>query len=185
MRTRVKPCAACGETKTIRARGWCSACYSRWLAHGKPESGPPPRRVIPCGTPQGYDRHVRQGERSCAPCRRAHAAVERQRYGGRKVPLAPCGTEAGYQRHVHHGEEPCDPCRDARNACQRARYAAGPYALNKKRHRTQVPTEWTKQQESAARLVASLARDADDCRGLLATLGLLPDSTAGQMGGAA
>jgi hypothetical protein len=36
----MKDCKACGERKPIKARGWCSACYARWLAHGKPETVP-------------------------------------------------------------------------------------------------------------------------------------------------
>lgn len=37
-------CNACGEKATNAGHGWCNACYGRWRAAGKPESGPPPRR---------------------------------------------------------------------------------------------------------------------------------------------
>lgn len=33
-----------------------------------------PRKLKPCGTPAGHERHLRRGERPCDACRRAHNA---------------------------------------------------------------------------------------------------------------
>ena len=86
---------------------------------------------------------------------------------------APC-----YARWLAHGKPaggppPLGPVQAA-PAMQRAK-------------RGQRRPEWTEQQESAARMVAGLSRDADDCRLLLGSLGLLPgeDTASEPMGGAA
>lgn len=42
-----QPCSSCGETKKILYRGWCAACYSRWIKASRPESGPPEPRNKP------------------------------------------------------------------------------------------------------------------------------------------
>jgi hypothetical protein len=38
------PCANCSAATKHLRRGWCFACYQRWLKAGRPESGPPPLR---------------------------------------------------------------------------------------------------------------------------------------------
>ncbi|MEU3289939.1 hypothetical protein [Streptomyces longwoodensis] len=87
---RMGECKACGESKTLKARGWCSNCYSRWIAAGKPEGGPPSRRPAPqCGTRQGWDRHMYRKEKACDPCRRAHAAAVRE-WSNTSPALAKC-----------------------------------------------------------------------------------------------
>lgn len=70
--TRTVICSACGKQSLHKSRGWCSACYKRWLAHGRPDDGPPPRRKVRCGTPQGWNRHMYRKEPACDPCRAAH-----------------------------------------------------------------------------------------------------------------
>lgn len=42
---RVAECDSCGHAKPIDAFGWCKPCYKRWDRAGRPDSGPPPRRV--------------------------------------------------------------------------------------------------------------------------------------------
>lgn len=39
------PCTGCGGSRKKRqgARGWCQACYCRWIKAGRPAGGPPPR----------------------------------------------------------------------------------------------------------------------------------------------
>lgn len=34
-------CKACHQPGEHRGHGWCFPCYSRWVARGRPESGPP------------------------------------------------------------------------------------------------------------------------------------------------
>lgn len=34
-------CACCDRLGPHKAHGWISACYRRWLDHGKPPGGPP------------------------------------------------------------------------------------------------------------------------------------------------
>lgn len=41
-------------------------------------------RVAVCGTPSGYQRHVRAKEPTCAPCRAAEAASRRERTAARR-----------------------------------------------------------------------------------------------------
>ncbi|NJP71931.1 hypothetical protein [Streptomyces sp. C1-2] len=103
---RIIKCAPCGRHRPVKARGWCGACYGRWLARGKPAGGPPPLGPV------------------------------------QEAPAAP---------------------------------------------RVQNRPEWTGQQQRAARMVAASAVDADDCRLLLGSLGLLPgeDTADEPMGGAA
>jgi hypothetical protein len=181
--TRPRPiiiCAACGETREHRAHGWCQPCYRRWNYRGRPVGGPPPLRRMRHedvqGTVKGWDLHARRKERACDPCRAAHAADMRARYGGRKQPVAPCGTEAAFQRHVYHGEEPCQSCRNAYNAAQRERYNEAPYHLNKRRHYTEAASDWGPEQKRAALAAADRATSLDDCQILLEALGLTPSS---------
>ena len=163
-------CSACGNQAPHAGHGWCRACCSRWNRAGRPASGPPPvrpRPVIECGTPQGYDRHTYRKERACDPCREAHAAQWRARYGGRKVPLQPCGTPAAYDRHRSRGEKPCRKCEAARLASWRASWAR-----RKQQRRTRRLAEWTDVERQAAVIVANNAASKADCRALLEALGL-------------
>ena len=173
-------CAACGKTREHRAHGWCQPCYRRWIYRGRPADGPPPLRLMQHedvqGTVKGWDLHTRRKERACDPCRAAHAADMRARYGGRKQPLAACGSEAAFQRHVHHGEEPCQPCRDAYNGTQRQRNAAAPSGLKRIRHYTKAATDWDAEQQRAALAAADRSTSPDDCRLLLEALGLAPST---------
>ncbi|HET6633809.1 MAG TPA: hypothetical protein VFH77_02155 [Streptomyces sp.] len=122
-------CSACGEKRLHRGHGWCDTCYGRWVYHGKPASGPPPRRTpARCGTRQGWDRHRYLKEKACDPCRTAHA----------------------------------DSVREWSHTSPRLM------------HRTEPVVEWDDKQARAARKVAGMAAGPDDCRQLLAALGLLP-----------
>ncbi|SFD12959.1 hypothetical protein [Streptomyces aidingensis] len=46
-RRRVITCACCGQTAAHRGRGYCVACYTRWVYHGRPASGPPAPGATP------------------------------------------------------------------------------------------------------------------------------------------
>jgi hypothetical protein len=88
-----------------------------------------------CGTYYGYQRHRRDGEKACAPCRKAMAdytTAYRRRKGVVSRPEAdararakalrdnPCGTPAAYARHRRDGETPCPECSDANARAGRA-----------------------------------------------------------------
>jgi hypothetical protein len=47
-----------------------------WVQIGSPQ---PERDLSNCGTNKGYHAHHRARERTCEPCRRAHAAFTRER----------------------------------------------------------------------------------------------------------
>jgi hypothetical protein len=34
-------CSCCGQPGENRSRGWCVACYARWVYWGRPAEGPP------------------------------------------------------------------------------------------------------------------------------------------------
>jgi hypothetical protein len=86
-RRRTIVCACCRETAAHRGHGYCVACYTRWIYHGRPEDGPPnphatqakprqPRpRVIPATCKHGHTldatnlRCDRRGARYCRACR--------------------------------------------------------------------------------------------------------------------
>lgn len=84
------------------------------------------RKLQPCGTNGGYERHRLHHETACDPCREAHrlymieydAARGRTNHDARPEPreLVPCGTFAAAQRHLRHDEPLCDPCADATRA---------------------------------------------------------------------
>lgn len=46
-RRRTIVCACCGETAAHRGRGYCVACYTRWVYHGRPAAGAPKPGTIP------------------------------------------------------------------------------------------------------------------------------------------
>lgn len=86
-RRRTIVCDCCGQTAAHRGRGYCVACYTRWVYHGRPVGGPPkpgeqPRkpaakrtRVIPAFCNHGHrldDSNLRftpDGVRYCRSCR--------------------------------------------------------------------------------------------------------------------
>ncbi|MFD8404634.1 WhiB family transcriptional regulator [Streptomyces anulatus] len=90
----------------------------RWAAdpHTQAGKGKGGRRLAPCGTNAAYDRHVRNGEQPCDPCRRAHnernVQVRAEARHRRNI-TGGCGTTKAYYRHLQAGE-PIDP------ACQAA-----------------------------------------------------------------
>ncbi|MEU6674835.1 hypothetical protein [Streptomyces sp. NPDC046925] len=88
----VVTCAACGEKATHKARGWCNACYKRWLNGGRPEGGPPPPAEARCNTSGGWHKHKREGTKVCDGCRRAHAEAAR----GSHQPVITFGNERHY-----------------------------------------------------------------------------------------
>lgn len=66
------------------------------------------------GTTAGFQRHLREGETPCKPCRDALNRDNRRRYRERKEgktrELKPCGTVAALSRHKRRGEPPCEEC---------------------------------------------------------------------------
>lgn len=79
-----------------------------------------------CGTPAGYQRHIRARTTTCDACKAAKADYRRSRLNTPKRTFRPHvpGTSAGYRRHVYLGQPPCGRCADAYRAYQRARHAA-------------------------------------------------------------
>lgn len=96
----------------------------------KPDKERKIARVATCGTRSGYDRHQRNGEKACDPCRLAVNAAKReyeQRRKGRPPVVRerpPCGTWQGRKAHRWRKEEPCEPCVMADRAYQRERHFA-------------------------------------------------------------
>lgn len=73
----------------------------------------------PCGTMAAYQRHKRDGEEPCQPCREAKriASKEYQRKARalnqvKPRELKPHGTLAAANRHTKKHEPLCDPCRE-------------------------------------------------------------------------
>ncbi|KUJ69902.1 hypothetical protein ACZ90_07930 [Streptomyces albus subsp. albus] len=96
----------------------------RWAAdpHTQAGKGKGGRRLAPCGTDAAYDRHRRNGEQPCDPCRRAHNERNvqvRAEARHRRAASTECGTRGGYQKHRRQGETPCTPCRQANAAADR------------------------------------------------------------------
>lgn len=90
----------------------------RWAAdpHTQAGKGKGGRRLAPCGTNAAYDRHTRNGEQPCDPCRRAHNERNvqvRAESRHRRAAATECGTRGGYQKHQRNGETACAPCRQA------------------------------------------------------------------------
>ncbi|WP_228988624.1 WhiB family transcriptional regulator [Streptomyces sp. DH8] len=90
----------------------------RWAAdpHTQAGKGKGGRRLAPCGTDAAYERHRRDGEQPCDPCRRAHNkrnAQLRAEARHRGAAATECGTRGGYQKHRRNGEAACGPCRQA------------------------------------------------------------------------
>lgn len=83
------------------------------------------QNLQPCGTTSAFQRHVRNNETPCDPCKaakRAYAATKKaewrakEREGKPTRALKPCGTRAAAARHRRRNEPLCNPCRDAERA---------------------------------------------------------------------
>ena len=90
-------CSACGAVGAHRGHGWCVACYSRWIYHGKPDGGPPspgaltpkaraPRpRTIPDTCPHDHRldetnlQFNNRGARTCRACKAEQYQAYRRR----------------------------------------------------------------------------------------------------------
>lgn len=60
---RVITCPSCGQDKPHQCKGWCNACYRRWLRAGRPDDGPPqpmPRALVSTLC-RALDRVVKEG----------------------------------------------------------------------------------------------------------------------------
>jgi hypothetical protein len=60
---RIITCPSCRRRKPHQCKGWCNACYRRWLRAGRPEAGPPapmPRGLVSTLC-RAFDRVVREG----------------------------------------------------------------------------------------------------------------------------
>lgn len=88
----------------------------------EPPRKPSTRPLAPCGTRAAYERHLRNHEPVCDPCRLAHNAARRASKA--KAKAAPCGTRSAYQRHLRKNEPPCDACRQANTDTSRQRRQA-------------------------------------------------------------
>lgn len=76
------------------------------------------KQIVPvCGTAQGYNRHLRNGEYADEACLKAYAIQRGAERGsvteGVRNPLIQCGTAKGYSKHRRQGTIPCQPCIDA------------------------------------------------------------------------
>lgn len=117
-RRRLITCSSCGAVAAHRGCGYCTACYTRWVYHGRPAGGPPaagatpprpraPRpRVVPETCKHGHplDSHLRFDSRGARICRACRYRVER-----------------GYRDRLftarHDGHEVI-PTRDGRRYCR-------------------------------------------------------------------
>ncbi|WP_030777226.1 hypothetical protein [Streptomyces sp. NRRL S-920] len=106
-------CAHCGKEAVHKARGWCKSCYRRWLYCGKPPDGLPPRRVIPCGTTRGWEKHKRDRTPPCHACRTAH---NKQVRGHRK--------KTGKERYYSEWTDEADWTGGQQRAAERAENAS-------------------------------------------------------------
>ncbi|MEU0356541.1 WhiB family transcriptional regulator [Streptomyces cyaneofuscatus] len=77
------------------------------------------RQLAPCGTDAAYDRHRRNGEQPCDPCRRAHNERNvqvRAEARHRRATANECGTTKAYYRHLLVGEDIDPACQAASDA---------------------------------------------------------------------
>lgn len=92
----------------------------------------PPRALEPHGTTAAYQRHRRNGEKPCEPCRAAKTAanvksLQQIRNGAvRTTPnqSMPHGTTSAYRAHLTHGQLPCEACLEAWRTFERDRKRA-------------------------------------------------------------
>lgn len=45
MSRQIITCDSCGQERELSGRGWCAPCWKRWDYAGRPDTGPPPRRI--------------------------------------------------------------------------------------------------------------------------------------------
>lgn len=81
-----------------------------------------PRKLQPCGTPAAYRRHLRNGEKPCLPCARAHAKAKEERAAKRRAAEAPVQLEA-LPNVTDEGDGDIDPLQDARENLRDVREA--------------------------------------------------------------
>ncbi|PWW50248.1 hypothetical protein [Actinokineospora spheciospongiae] len=123
-RRRAILCACgCGRTGPHRGHGYITACYSRWIAHGRPETGPPApgasarkpsslkgtKRTATCV--RGHDRSCLAPGAVCPDCQREHAAVHQARRT----------ADARAAFAAEHAGHDTDRTRDGRNYCRTCR----------------------------------------------------------------
>lgn len=85
------------------------------------------------GTPAGYKKHKRRGEKACGPCLAAHNRYRLDRKHGitaakprkRRQPVQVCGSLRGYRQHISRAERPCQACRTFADNRYRNRYQSG------------------------------------------------------------
>lgn len=81
-----------------------------------------PRKLQPCGTPAAYRRHLRNGEKPCLPCARAHAAAKEERAAKRRADEAP--VRLNVVANVTAADDgDIDPLQDARENLAEVREA--------------------------------------------------------------
>jgi hypothetical protein len=66
-------CKIEGCTNPVVAKEMCSRHYTRWQRHGDPLMVKSTQERPPCGSPGGYDAHLRRREDPCDPCNEARA----------------------------------------------------------------------------------------------------------------
>ena len=81
-----------------------------------------PRKLQPCGTPAAYRRHLRNGEKPCLPCARAHAKAKEERAAKRRAGEAP--VQLNVVANVTAADDgDIDPLQDARDNLAEVREA--------------------------------------------------------------
>ena len=92
----------------------------RWQAHAheqyRADPPPPPaRKLVPCGTNSGYERHRTRHETPCPDCTKAHAKhVAEYRANPKPRATAKHGTPSGAVAHYRNRTPLCEPCKKAR-----------------------------------------------------------------------
>lgn len=76
-----------------------------------------------CGTPGGWNRHIRDHEYACDACREAHRIHRNPDSRRNARPSDPIqhGSEKGYQRELYRHIIPCDECVAAHAEARRER----------------------------------------------------------------
>lgn len=100
------------------------------------------------------------------------------------------GTMRGWRQHTRRRVPHCDPCIEARRADYERKSEAQEFASDeqaawnggkfvRERRGKAAPRVDASDERQAALVVASQARDADDCRMLLDMIGLIPAGAGG------
>jgi hypothetical protein len=76
-----EPCTNCRKPRKAHqgARGWCQACYCRWVKAGRPVDGPPPVRPRNAGRREDYRWLRDTGETVAAAAKRVGITRETAR----------------------------------------------------------------------------------------------------------